>query len=175
MLRHEGIDRALDFYDRYDRSAFSAYEATNYAVLLALTSDRREEARRIWEEKLRPGGLIVPLLLGDEEVAKKARVRGAGSDRLHDFLLGEIDESEYLQSQGASGRMGAHYNIGLKSLSKRDLANAGKHFQLAVDAGFYAKAPSDWAAAFLAQMKRDPSWPQHISQEPAVVDSATAR
>ncbi len=163
-LRHDGPQAAIEaFRESPTRGRWSLAMEVQ---LLALQPDHREEAAATWKEIDGEWSILVPWLLGDHESLKAVGSQWrTASDRpwlvpRYDYMLGKTSAKEYLESAASFGdEIPANYFIAMKSL-RTDRDKAKHHFQAVIDSKYYKHWVYGWALGYLAQMERDPDWPE---------------
>jgi tetratricopeptide (TPR) repeat protein len=151
----DGKAEALSVSEELARPSASAYSVWLRAIFLQFLRERdqaraacREARRRVESDPVSFRELLRPLF---------------------DYLDGTISEEALIEkAAGPSKRLlcSAHLVIGLTRLSGGDRAGARDHFAAGVATRYIEHWEYDWNRAFLARLKKDPTWPKWIPVKP---------
>lgn len=85
--------------------------------------------------------------------------------KLVEYLAGLIGEDELWDKTGERGFSGsaARFTMGMKSLSRRDRAEAQRQFKSCVETNRIGNFDFEWAQAYLKRME-DPNWQRWLKQ-----------
>ena len=173
LMRQHEIDRAIEELSKSENSSNLA--RIFKGQMLALTADGRGEAALIWQQHLESGhekhwAILLPLLLGTPDELEAFRVQwpdAADGIQLKpklDYFTGAIGETEFLTT--TPYKPTARYCIAMKRLSEggpENQAAARKHLNDIINSGDFSYMSlfvRYWAEGILAEMDRNPGWPE---------------
>jgi serine/threonine protein kinase len=129
-----------------------------YRGYQALMKERKRE------KKSSPFDSMSLMLFGKKKEATDQLKSIFPANQLAEYLAADLPEEEFLKSAGKNPLWlcSSHIVVGLARLADGDRKGAHEHFEKAVATRFYGHMFYPYARAFLARMKRDPTWPKWI-------------